>query len=124
MIEAAVVGLGAGHPVEIGGRALEQPVAYHVLCRRAALDERPIRIFRDWLAADTGRIRHRADAEKVAALEVACLSAGCQKALYTGQATAQRPLPKKGILQFCAWDLSGCGRPGEVSGNLPASADP
>jgi LysR family glycine cleavage system transcriptional activator len=68
MIEAAVAGLGAavidrylaeqslaaGHLAEIGGRALEQPVAYHFLCRRAALDERPIRIFRDWLAAETG----------------------------------------------------------------------
>ena len=68
MIEAAVAGLGAavidrhlaeqslaaGHLVEVGGRALEQPVGYHFLCRRAALDERPIRIFRDWLAAETG----------------------------------------------------------------------
>lgn len=68
MIEAAVAGLGAavidrhlaaqslaaGHLVEVGGRALEQPVAYHFLCRRAALDERPIRVFRDWLAAETG----------------------------------------------------------------------
>lgn len=68
MIEAAVAGLGAavidrhlaeqslaaGHLVELGDRALEQPVAYHFLCRRAALDERPIRVFRDWLAAETG----------------------------------------------------------------------
>jgi len=69
MIEAAVAGLGAavidrhlaaqslaaGHLVEIGGRALEQPAGYHFLCRRAALDERAIRIFRDWLAEETGK---------------------------------------------------------------------
>lgn len=67
MLEAAVAGLGAavidrrlagqslaaGHLVEIGGRALEQPAGYHFVCRRAALDERVLRVFRDWLAAET-----------------------------------------------------------------------
>lgn len=67
MIEAAVAGLGAavidrhlaeqslaaGHLVEVGGTVLEQAVGYHFLCRRSALDERAIRIFRDWLAEET-----------------------------------------------------------------------
>jgi LysR family glycine cleavage system transcriptional activator len=67
MIEAAVAGLGAavidrhlaeqslaaGHLVEVGGAALEQAVGYHFVCRRSALDERAIRIFRDWLAQET-----------------------------------------------------------------------
>ncbi|HIP77690.1 MAG TPA: LysR family transcriptional regulator [Kiloniellaceae bacterium] len=68
MLEAAVAGLGAavidlslaeqslaaGHLVDIGGRAVEQPVGYHFLCRRTALDERPLRVFRDWLVEETG----------------------------------------------------------------------
>ncbi|MGF1628460.1 MAG: LysR substrate-binding domain-containing protein [Kiloniellaceae bacterium] len=67
MIEAAVASLGvavidrhlaaqslaAGHLVEVGDTALEQPVGYHFVCRRSALDERAIRIFRDWLAEET-----------------------------------------------------------------------
>ncbi|WP_420348966.1 LysR substrate-binding domain-containing protein [Pelagibius sp.] len=67
MLEAAVAGLGAavidlslaeqslaaGHLVDIGGRTVEQPVGYYFICRRAALDERPLRIFRDWLVEET-----------------------------------------------------------------------
>lgn len=67
MLEAAVAGLGAavidrhlaeqslaaGHLVQIGPGPLQQPSGYHFLCRRAALDERPLRIFRDWLAEET-----------------------------------------------------------------------
>ena len=67
MLEAAVAGLGAavidlnlaeqslaaGHLVDIGGRTVEQPVGYHLLCRRTALDERPLRVFRDWLVEET-----------------------------------------------------------------------
>lgn len=67
MLEAAVAGLGAavidlslaeqslaaGHLVDIGDRTVEQPVGYHFLCRRTALDERPLRVFRDWLVEET-----------------------------------------------------------------------
>lgn len=67
MLEAAVAGLGAavidlhlaaqslaaGHLVEIGGRSLEQPSGYFFLCRRAALEQRFIRIFHDWLDSET-----------------------------------------------------------------------
>ena len=67
MLEAAVAGLGAavidlhlaeqslaaGHLVEIGGKRVERPGGYTLLCRRAGLEERNIRIFRDWLAEET-----------------------------------------------------------------------
>lgn len=68
MLEAAVAGLGAavidlhlakqslaaGHLVQVGAREVEQAVGYTFLCRRTALDDRPIRVFRDWLAEETG----------------------------------------------------------------------
>ncbi len=68
MLEAAVAGLGAavidlnlaeqslaaGHLVDIGDRTVEQPVGYYFLCRRTALDERPLRVLRDWLVEEAG----------------------------------------------------------------------
>ena len=68
MLEAAVAGLGAavidlhlagqslaaGHLVEIGERRVARPERYTFLCRRSVSEERSIRIFRDWLAEETG----------------------------------------------------------------------
>ncbi len=66
MLEAAVAGLGAavidltlvgaslaaGHLALAAPERVERPEAYHFLCRREALGERPLRILHDWLKGE------------------------------------------------------------------------